>query len=94
MGKTIGRSTMAWARDQRSFDSLKELLGEQFAPRKHRPGVDVAFALPVRPPTAFPDRLREWLDERQKPVVGLNVSGLIHGRPGAREDRRRRFDSS
>lgn len=83
----VRRSELAWARDARSFDELKGLLGDAFDPEKHRAGVDVAFLLhpraPVRP---LPQPLGAWLDASDDvPVIGLNVSGLLVNDPvGAR----------
>ena len=39
-------ATQAWARDARSFEILRELLGDAFDASRHRQGVDVAFLLP------------------------------------------------
>src|SRR5688572_10406244 len=41
----VRRSAMAWARCARSFETLKQLLGTDFDPSRHREGVDMAFAL-------------------------------------------------
>ena len=68
----------AWARDPQSFEVLRELLGADFDPDRHRSGVDLAFGLR---PRAFedklPEALREWLEDRRTPIVGINVSGLV-----------------
>ena len=67
----------AWARDEHSFGVLRDLLGDDFDPRIHRSGVDMAFGLPVR----VPDRrilgeLQDWFaDDTQ--LAGFNVSGLV-----------------
>ena len=78
----VRRSTMAWARDERSFAVLKQLAGRDFDPVRHRCGVDVAFGLEALPPEdPLPVRLADWLKERameERPVVGINVSGLIY----------------
>ncbi|MEM1003763.1 MAG: polysaccharide pyruvyl transferase family protein [Pseudomonadota bacterium] len=72
-------SGMAWARDARSFETLKDLLGSDLDPARHDTGVDVAFALPRSKPADLPDRFFEWTKaERSRPVIGVNVSGLIH----------------
>lgn len=75
-----GRARMAWARDAQSFDQLRALLGDRFDAARHRHGVDVAFRLPATPPAgALPERLQSWLGPRRdRPVVGLNVSGLLY----------------
>ena len=61
----VRRAAMAWARDARSFEVLKDLLGPDFDPVRHRCGVDVAFALESRPPRApLPEPLATWLGAR------------------------------
>lgn len=73
-----------WARDARSYELLKDLLGPDFDPERHRLGVDVAFGLLKREPaeTDWPDDLRRWVGERgEAPLVGFNVSGLIRNSP-------------
>ncbi len=70
-------SAQSWARDAISFARLKELLGQDFDPDRHRQGTDVAFGLPPRRPERLPNDLSELLAERGTPIVGLNVSGLI-----------------
>jgi colanic acid/amylovoran biosynthesis protein len=75
----LKRSDMAWARDQRSFEVLREMLGEDFDPARHGCGVDVAFALEPSAWTApLAPTLDRWLNERPAPLVGVNVSGLIY----------------
>jgi polysaccharide pyruvyl transferase WcaK-like protein len=78
------RAEAAWARDPDSYERLRELLGSGFDPRRHRCGVDVAFGLEVREPAApLPVALTQWLDRGARPVVGINVSGLILNQPEA-----------
>ncbi|REF97621.1 polysaccharide pyruvyl transferase WcaK-like protein [Asanoa ferruginea] len=71
-------AAMAWARDPDSYAALKELLGADFDPRRHREGVDVAFGLEPRAPegAAF-DQLAAWFAAADGPVMGINVSGLM-----------------
>jgi len=58
----VRRAAMAWARDARSFDVLKDLIGQDFDPQRHLSGVDVAFALETRPPRQpLPDPIATWL---------------------------------
>jgi len=88
----VRRAAMAWARDARSFDVLRELLAGDFDPARHRSGVDVAFALePRRPARPLPELLASWLvgesGRREVPVIGFNVSGLIWHDPAAARDR-------
>ena len=80
---TCGAS-MAWARDQNSFEVLKHLLGPTFTPTIHRQGVDMAFALAPRDALSrMSAKLAAWLSEspRSTPVVGVNISGLIYNDP-------------
>ena len=70
--------TRAWARDERSYAYLQELLGKDFDPQRHRCGMDVAFELAACEPRAeLPSQVRHWLRDRPGPVVGINVSGLL-----------------
>ena len=72
-------ASMAWSRDPRNFDSLKELLGQTFDPERHRSGVDVAFLLPKSEPADVSPKLKDWIrSDRSSPVIGFNVSGLIY----------------
>ncbi|MEW6252161.1 MAG: polysaccharide pyruvyl transferase family protein, partial [Planctomycetota bacterium] len=60
----VRRATQAWARDTRSFETLRELAGAAFDPARHRCGVDVAFALEPRPPRRpLPEPLVSWFSE-------------------------------
>jgi len=80
----VARAAMAWARDNQSFHILQELLGKQFDPRIHKAGIDVAFQLPAQPPRSpLPDTIQRWLIDRPRPVLGLNISGLIFHDPDA-----------
>jgi len=74
--RLVRRAAAAWARDAVSFESLRTLLDGGFDERRHRLGVDVAFALPSRPPPRLDRRVAAWLDG-DVPVFGLNVSGLL-----------------
>lgn len=79
----VRRSAMAWARDARSFDILRNLLGDAFDPARHRLGVDVAFGME---PAPADDAVRDALPFESaasagRPVVGFNVSGLIWNDP-------------
>lgn len=82
----VRRSIACWARDGRSFEVLKELLGDEFDPARHREGVDMAFALEPR----RPNHVVEFLDERAgvgSDVIGLNVSGLMYNDPDAAREK-------
>ncbi|HOF39805.1 MAG TPA: polysaccharide pyruvyl transferase family protein [Candidatus Hydrogenedentes bacterium] len=80
----IRRSAMAWARDERSFEVLRDLLGDAFDPVRHRSGVDVAFVLPsVAPAEDALGDAADWLADRSTPLAGLNVSGLLMNQPDA-----------
>lgn len=74
----------AWARDERSFDALKRLVGHDYDPARHRAGVDLAVLLvPRRPDGDLRSETVRALDGRGRPLVGLNVSGLLYNDPGA-----------
>ncbi len=84
----IVRSAAAcWARDERSFDVLKDLLGTRFDPARHRSGVDMAFGLAVRmPPEDTLDDLSDWL-QKFPGRIGVNVSGLMYNNPAKTRDK-------
>lgn len=66
-----------WARDVESHERLRDLLGDEFDPDRHRLGVDVAFTLPaMEPAEEVLGDIRGWLADPE-PVVGVNVSGLL-----------------
>lgn len=75
----------AWARDADSYVALQELLGEAFDPARHRLGVDIAFALaPAEPEPAVADAVRQQLASLgDRPLAGLNISGLLLNDPRA-----------
>ena len=72
-------ATLAWARDHYSYDALKDLLGNEFDPDRHRQGVDMAFNLrAVDPGEKLSSEIRGWIGEKaEHPLIGVNVSGLI-----------------
>lgn len=80
--EVLGQATLAWARDARSFERLRALLGPRFDPDRHRLGVDVAFALPSTDPGERLGNVRDWFDD-DHPTVGLNISGLLYNSPSA-----------
>lgn len=70
-----------WARDQRSFEILKQLLGDRFDPARHRCGVDMAFGLAVlEPPAEELAGFGPWLESHPR-RIGINVSGLMYNDP-------------
>jgi polysaccharide pyruvyl transferase WcaK-like protein len=69
---------MAWARDHESYELLAALAGDEHDPERHRLGVDMAFLLERHEPDLAATTLRRWLDERDRPLVGVNVSGLLY----------------
>ncbi len=77
----VRSSTMAWARDPRSFAALQELLGGEFDPKRHRSGVDMAFGLTAYEPVGrVTDTIRYWFGRQNGEIlVGINVSGLLYG---------------
>src|SRR5690606_6500133 len=84
--RAVQGADMAWARDPNSFDILKSMLGTHFDPKRHRSGVDFAFALGIRKADdLIGPVLARLIRERNEsaPIVGLNVSGLIYNDPNA-----------
>ncbi len=80
--RIVRGSSLAWARDARSFQSLQKLLGSDFDPERHKLGVDVAFGLEPHPPDELlPTEIGTWLQESQHPIVGVNISGLLYHSP-------------
>jgi colanic acid/amylovoran biosynthesis protein len=66
------RARLVYSRDQASLDMARELLG---ADADHvRLSLDMAFALTPSPPLDMP----EWESRKDRPLVGLNVSGLLY----------------
>jgi colanic acid/amylovoran biosynthesis protein len=87
--RILHRADMVWARDATSFETVQELLGADFNPVRHQCGVDMAFALDVEEPKPpLPDEVAElMINDGRPPLVGFNVSGLVH----AGDDARQRF---
>ncbi len=82
----LQHTSQAWARDPESYAALKELLGNDFDPHLHHEGVDMAFGLQPTMPIRTPDWLQELTQDRdRKPLVGLNVSGMLYSRANSRE---------
>ena len=80
--KIVRASRACWARDERSFEVLKGLLGSEFDPDRHRSGVDMAFGLVPRKPCAETVlEFEEFRGSESQLVVGLNVSGLMYNDP-------------
>lgn len=77
----VKRARCAWARDERSFHVLRDLLGSSFDPAQHKCGVDVAFGLPTTRPTNLPQAFEHFLLEGEEELVGINISGLIYNDP-------------
>jgi polysaccharide pyruvyl transferase WcaK-like protein len=76
----VAKSAMAWARDERSFAALKELVGSGFDATRFLSGVDVAFGLRTEKPSVrLSERLAAWIEQRGgAELVGFNVSGLLY----------------
>ncbi len=72
------RAAAVWVRDAQSYHYLQDQLGRDFDPKKHRLGMDVAVALPEKQPTDLPSDILSWVgQDRDFPLAGLNVSGLL-----------------
>lgn len=79
--KYVRYATFSMARDEYSFDILKELLGAGFDASRHQCGVDMAFLLPVSDSTdKLSPQVRDWI-KNGKQFLGINVSGLIYNQP-------------
>ncbi|RVU34103.1 hypothetical protein EOI86_23605 [Hwanghaeella grinnelliae] len=82
----VKRAEMCWARDENSFEILKDLLGTEFNPDNHLCGVDVAFGLaPSDAHEQLPEPLKTWIRDGE-PMAGINVSGLIYLDPVKAKD--------
>jgi colanic acid/amylovoran biosynthesis protein len=77
--KIVRAASYCWARDERSFENLKDLLGEEFDNSRHLCGVDMAFGLEARrpSPSKLGDEINHVLANRSNATIGLNVSGLL-----------------
>ncbi len=75
--KIVKNARCAWARDARSFEVLKDLLGSSFDSSIHQCGVDVAFGLPTIRPTYLSQEMETYLNSSVT-KVGINISGLIY----------------
>ena len=75
--RVVRRAAVASARDPQSFEYLQSLLGEDFDADRHRQGIDVAFGLPTRLDGGILDDELRWI-ESHRPVVGINVSGMLY----------------
>lgn len=84
----VRRASSAWARDNRSFEILKDLLGNDFDEDIHRCGVDVAFLLPAQKPVSeLAPKIGSWFKAGSPQTIGINVSGLIYNNPRAARTR-------
>ena len=76
--KLVSEATLAYARDPDSFDKMQTLLGSRFDPQRHFQGVDLAFGLRAREPESLEPGVRQALADRgERPLIALNVSGLL-----------------
>lgn len=86
--RILANVDQAWARDSDSHERLSRLLGPDFDPARHRLGVDMAFGL-WSEPFALPAHLETWINRDHgtcdRPLIGLNISGLLYNDPGAAE---------
>lgn len=76
----VSNAKMCFARDERSFDYLKDLLGSNYNPEQHISGVDMAFALNISKPTDLDPDLEKWINTNSS-LIGFNISGLIYFAP-------------
>lgn len=74
----LRRATAVWVRDAQSYAYLQQKLGRDFNPERHRLAVDVAVCLPEKQPSCVAPQIMEWVSgERDFPLAGINVSGLL-----------------
>lgn len=74
----LAAATAIWVRDQKSYEFLKSELGERFDPTRHHLGVEMAVLLPMtEPEKTLPKPFDVWFSDRDIPVAGLNISGLL-----------------
>ena len=59
-------ASAVWVRDASSFEFLRDALGTDFDPDRHRLGVDVAVALPQARPENLKPSTSRWLQPIQK----------------------------
>ena len=80
--RILAAARAVFVRDRRSEDLLVEILGPLFDPARHRRGPDMAVLLASKAPKSLPGPLATWLaPDRNAPVAGLNVSGLLCNAP-------------
>ena len=80
--RIVQDATACFARDERSFENLKKMLGNRFDPDRHRCGVDMAFGLEPRSAEGeLSTELLSWLADEKSLRIGLNISGLIGNSP-------------
>jgi len=80
--RIVKSSHHSWARDEHSFEILKDLLGGDFDPEFHHSGVDLAFLFPAFRPKG--NDLTKWMQQKRlagESIVGINISGLLYGKP-------------
>jgi len=74
----IGNAHLALARDPESFERMQDLLGDEFDPMRHQQGVDLAFGLPAVKPASIDSATSRFLARNSdRPLIGLNISGLL-----------------
>ena len=86
--RIVRRSVACFARDERSFENLKAMLGDEFNPDRHKCGVDMAFGLSLRDPGPKMDGgIRDWIGDTGTSTIGFNPSGLIGNVQGVDRDK-------
>lgn len=79
--RITARASLAWARDTSSFKVLRDLLGDNYDPTRHKCAPDMAFALePIQPNRETTEQIRWWLDSPAESRAVVNVSGLLWAR--------------
>lgn len=83
----VKHATLAYARDQDSFNNLVELMESDFDVHRHKLGVDLAFLLPFKRPASIYKKLETVLPPGNHSVAGINISGLLYNQPVSAKQR-------
>jgi polysaccharide pyruvyl transferase WcaK-like protein len=76
----LTRAAAVWTRDHASRTLVHDLAGPELDRARVHAGVDLAFGLAARRPVhALPDPIPAWCARATgRPLIGLNVSGLLY----------------
>jgi polysaccharide pyruvyl transferase WcaK-like protein len=74
----VKRSTAAYTRDKAGYEYLSRLFGNNIDGQKVHVVPDIAFILDAQRPDDIDSELQTIFESKAKPVVGLNISGLLY----------------